>query len=267
MPGPTLRSRHRLLGGGVDGNERLTTMVGLILLPLLAALGVTIVFIGRLIWWHFFLGLLLVGPVLLKMASTGYRFTRYYTGDRDYVAKGPPETFLRLIAPVVVLATVTVWASGIALLFQGPAHRGTLFLIHKASFIVWLAFVGLHVLTHLPAVWRYVEAFGHPRRSVAQVAGAEGWEGREGRGLAFAGLLVAGAVLALVLVPYYSSWTARGVLHHRHRHPGPQAALGLTRVAASPCQRAYSTARDSRITVTLICPGYSSSFSISRAIS
>ena len=32
-------------------------------------------------------------------------------------------------------------------------------------------------------------------------------------------------------------------------------------------QRAYSTARDSRITVTLIWPGYSSSFSISRAIS
>ena len=31
--------------------------------------------------------------------------------------------------------------------------------------------------------------------------------------------------------------------------------------------RAYWTARDSRITVTLICPGYSSSFSISRAIS
>ena len=39
----------RLLGGGTDGNERLTAAVSLILLVLLAAIGVTILRIGQLI--------------------------------------------------------------------------------------------------------------------------------------------------------------------------------------------------------------------------
>ena len=60
----------------------------MILLVLLAALGVTILRIGQLTWLHFFLGLLLIGPVGLKMASTGYRFMRYYTGSPAYVAQG-----------------------------------------------------------------------------------------------------------------------------------------------------------------------------------
>src|SRR5262249_36665333 len=41
----------------------------------------------------------------------------------------------------------------------------------------------------------------------------------------------------------------------------------LGRLSAGKGYLAYSIARDSRITVTLICPGYSSCCSISRAIS
>ena len=57
-------------------------------------------------------------------------------------------------------------------------------------------------------------------------------------------------------VLYYSGNLAYG-------RKGPRNWLCERREA----YRAYSTARDSRITVTLIWPGYSSSFSISRAIS
>src|SRR2546430_8437015 len=92
----------RLLGGGVDGNEWLTTATGVLLIVLLAVLGVTIIRIGQLIWLHLFLGLLLVGPVVLKMTSTGYRFMRYYTDSDRYVERGPPMLALRTIAPVVV---------------------------------------------------------------------------------------------------------------------------------------------------------------------
>ena len=70
-------------------------MTGVILIVLFAVLGVTIVQIGQLIWLHLFLGLLLLGPVLLKLASTGYRFLRYYTHDAIYRAKGPPMPALR----------------------------------------------------------------------------------------------------------------------------------------------------------------------------
>ncbi|MGZ4175234.1 MAG: hypothetical protein ACXVUX_03315, partial [Solirubrobacteraceae bacterium] len=72
MPDRSLRMR--LLGGGTEGNERLTVLTGALLIVLLAVLGITIVRIGQLLWLHLFLGLVLIGPVALKLASTGYRF-------------------------------------------------------------------------------------------------------------------------------------------------------------------------------------------------
>ena len=49
--------------GGAEGNERLTAMTGLVLLVLLAVEGFTILRLGRLLTLHFFLGMLLLGPV------------------------------------------------------------------------------------------------------------------------------------------------------------------------------------------------------------
>src|ERR1700761_8696973 len=89
------RLRPGFLSGGTEGNERLTVVTGGLLIVLLAAVGVTIVFIGRLLWWHLFLGLVLIGPVALKVASTGYRFARYYTAEPRYRRKGPPPPALR----------------------------------------------------------------------------------------------------------------------------------------------------------------------------
>src|SRR5690348_2164745 len=83
-----------LTGGGTNGNERLTAVTGLVLIALLAVIGLTIVQMQPLISVHLFVGLLLIGPVVLKMASTGYRFMRYYTGNARYREKGPPEILL-----------------------------------------------------------------------------------------------------------------------------------------------------------------------------
>ena len=58
------------------------------LLVLLAVEGVTIPAIGQLLSVHVFVGMLLLGPVALKLASTGYRFVRYYAGGLEYVRKG-----------------------------------------------------------------------------------------------------------------------------------------------------------------------------------
>jgi len=102
------RRRRRvggLIGGGTDGNEVLTSMIGAVLIVLLAVLGITILRIHQLIWLHLFLGLVLVGPIAIKMASTGYRFVRYYTRNPAYRSKGPPETLMRLTAPIVVAST------------------------------------------------------------------------------------------------------------------------------------------------------------------
>ena len=122
--------------GGVAGNERLTAATAAVLVVLLAALGVTILSIGPLIWWHALLGMLLIPPVLLKLGSTGWRFARYYARSEEYVRRGPPLLPLRLMAPLVIVATLAVFATGVALLVVGPAG-GILVGLHKASFIVW----------------------------------------------------------------------------------------------------------------------------------
>jgi hypothetical protein len=209
-----------LAGGGTDGNERLTAQTGAVLIVLLAALGVTILRIGQLLWVHLFVGLLLLGPLALKLASTGYRFARYYTREPRYRRKGPPPPILRLTAPVLVLSTLIVFASGVALLALGPSSRGSLLLAHKASFFVWLAVTALHVLGHLPELGRALTAGGDTRGAVfASVAGsgARGSAavpaGGAGRALSLAGALAAGLALALALIPLYGPW-----LHHHRPH-------------------------------------------------
>lgn len=221
-----------LLGGGSDGNEVLTTATGILLIVLLAALGVTILFLGRLLAEHLFLGLLLLGPLALKLASTGYRLVRYYTKSRTYLEKGPPWTPLRLLAPLVVALTLAVFATGVVLLAVGPAGREPWLLLHKATFIIWLGLFGLHVLGHVPEMSRMLglraELLQLPgvRRDLDRLArpcehagedtppsgGAEatvaGGPGFRGRLIVLAGSLAIGLAVALALIPDFNSWTS-----------------------------------------------------------
>jgi hypothetical protein len=141
----------RTTADGVVGNARLTAAVAAALLVLLAAEGATIPFIGQLLGPHVFIGMLLLGPVALKLASTGYRFSRYYGREPRYVRRGPPPLPLRLLAPGVVLTTLALFGTGVALLIQGPPS-GTLGFAHKLSFIAWVALMSLHVIGHLVEV-------------------------------------------------------------------------------------------------------------------
>jgi hypothetical protein len=199
------------IGGGTDGNERLTSMAGAILIILLAVLGITILRIGPLIWLHLFLGLVLLGPLAVKMASTGYRFVRYYAGDPGYLAKGPPALVMRMSAPMLVGSTVVVFASGVLLLIAGPSSRDEFLTLHKVSFIAWLAFTALHVLGHLPG---FLGSLGSARADGELTGKAPG---AAGRWITLVGALVAGLVLAIALIPEFAPWTAHSVfVHHRH---------------------------------------------------
>ena len=78
-----------------------------VLFVLLAVEGATIPLIHQLLSLHVFLGLLLLGPVALKLASTGYRFLRYYGGRADYESLGPPAVLMRfVVAPILVISTL-----------------------------------------------------------------------------------------------------------------------------------------------------------------
>jgi hypothetical protein len=149
------RSKERVAGrsGGADGNARLTATTGALLIALLAIEGVTILFIRPLISVHVFVGLVLVPPVALKLGTTGWRFFRYYTQSRPYVLKGPPHVVMRvLVAPPVVLSTLFVFGTGIAMLVVKP-QEGILLGLHKASFVIWFVATGVHVLAYLPRLW------------------------------------------------------------------------------------------------------------------
>jgi hypothetical protein len=199
--------------GGVDGNERLTAATAVVLVALLAALGVTILSIRPLIWWHVLLGMILIPPVLLKLATTGWRFVRYYAGSAAYVDRGPPLLPLRLMAPLVVMATLFVFGTGVALLVTGPSG-GIMVGLHKASFVVWFVVTGVHVLAHARRIPRLVA--GDWRRAVPREGRLPGTAWRQ---LVLAGTIVAGAVLAVATVRYAHPW-AHWLAVNRHGGDG-----------------------------------------------
>ena len=111
------------------------------------------------------------------------------------------------------MSSVAVLASGVWLLLAGPRSRDTVLPIHKVSFIVWLAFTGLHILGHLTSLPSALAAeYGRGDLHLAR------GPGRAGRQLALAGALVGGIVLALVLVPHYGPWQHAVRFPHHHRH-------------------------------------------------
>jgi len=197
-------------GGGTEGNERLTGIVGLLLIVPLAVEGVTIIQIRQLITIHLFLGMLLIGPIALKLASTGYRFVGYYAGRPTYRRKGPPPIPLRVLGPGVVITTIAMLASGVWLLLAGPASRNAVLPIHKVSFIVWVALAGVHVLAHVKASW------GASRSDLGASGPGAALAGRNGRLLVLGLAVVAGVVLAMLVIPDFASWQH----YHHFRHRG-----------------------------------------------
>ena len=148
---------RRLLVGGSSGNEQLTLAVAALLLLLLALEGATLLNLSRLLTVHAFVGMLLIPVVALKVASTAWRMVAYYRRGEEYVRRGPPHVALRVVvAPVLILSTIVLFGTGVALLALDETH-GTLVGLHKASFLVWLGAASLHVLAHLlrlPRLWR-----------------------------------------------------------------------------------------------------------------
>ncbi len=141
--------------GGARGNALLTSLLAAVLLLLLAIEGATIPWIQPLLSVHVFVGLLLLGPLALKLGSTGYRAASYYRGGAEYVRRGPPASIMRfVVAPILVLSTLVLFGTGVALV-ASPA-RGAVLGLHKASFVVWFAAMTVHVLLYAYRVGRHL---------------------------------------------------------------------------------------------------------------
>ncbi len=186
---------------GVAGNARLTAANAVVLLVLLAVEGVTILRVRQLLTPHVFIGMVLIPPVLVKVASTTWRFVRYYRGAPAYRRKGPPPVLLRLLGPVVVILTLVLLASGVGLLLVSPSWMSLLLKVHKASFILWFGAMTVHVLGHLGEVLRLAprDWLRRTRRDVTG-AGLRQW--------LTAASLVAGVLLGFLLLSRVGPWLA-----------------------------------------------------------
>jgi len=183
----------------IDGptqNLRLTALTGVVLLVLLAVEGFTLISLRSMLSVHIFVGVLVIPVVLLKLGSTGYRFFRYYSHRADYVRAGPPPLALRLLGPIVVLSTLALLGTGLALIAVRPGS-GFVLLLHKASFAVWLGALGVHVLGHLQRVQRALSSELNDRADRGRA---------DLRLLLVAGAVVAGAITAVALLPASAPW-------------------------------------------------------------
>jgi hypothetical protein len=176
------------------GNERLTAMTGAVLLVLFVAECLTLLNIGNLLTLHVFLGMLLLGPVGLKIGSTLWRFTRYYTGSAAYVRRGPPAPLQRVTGPFVILTTVAVLGTGIMLGVEGPGN-GSWGRLHHLSFFAWALFMVIHLASYVPKLPRKLSGRADHARHLLSA--------RPTRWLLLCGSLAAG--LALAFATYHLS--------------------------------------------------------------
>ncbi len=204
-PGEYRAARVRL--SGTRFNSRLTATMGIVLLVMLFLEGITVAFIGPLFSWHILIGLALIPPIAVKLASTMWRFSLYYLGDIRYRIAGPPAPLLRLVGPVVASSTVVLMVSGVMVWIKGPSAVPTWGLIHKAAFVVWFGVMAVHVLGHVLRALRAVRADMVPPTSSRYVPGAKM------RQLGAVATVVFGLLIGLVAQGAVSGWGAWVKLH------------------------------------------------------
>jgi len=193
-----------------DGNERLTAAVGLVLIVLsLIEIGTVLFGLGQFLSLHVFVGLFLIPPVLLKLGSTGWRFTRYYTRNAAYRLKGAPQLVMRLLAPLLVTSTVILFGSGVAM---GMLHGHALSIarrLHGPASVAWMILIGIHVLVYLRrALASAKEDVVPAERSAVPGAGA--------RSVLLVASLIAGLVAGLATLPAQHRWLHLPDKHHHH---------------------------------------------------
>ncbi|MGH9123413.1 MAG: hypothetical protein ACRDZ8_01645 [Acidimicrobiales bacterium] len=185
-----------------ESNARLTSWAGLVLFVLLAVLGVTILRIHQLLAVHIAVGFGLIAPLVVKLVSTGWRFVHYYAGDQDYVLAGPPRPLLRILAPLVVISTLAVVGTGVALIAAGPGGRSELLVLHKITFVAWFGVMTVHVVAYILPALRWVGA------DLGKVGAPRVLARRRARQFAVAASLVAGVLLAFVGLRWGHPWLA-----------------------------------------------------------
>lgn len=194
-------SGHVARTANPSGNAKLTAITSAVLLILFSAEVVTTLLMGSLFGLHFFLGMVLIGPVCLKIGSTVWRFSRYYLGSEPYVRRGPPPMMQRVLGPALVLTSAGVLGTGVLLAFTGAG--GSWGKLHQLFFYLWLIIVIIHVIHYLPRLPELMAS--HPAERALQAASDS-----RARWLLLVGSIIVGVALALLTYHLRARWGSWG---------------------------------------------------------
>ena len=201
---------------GVEGNTRLTAAIGAVLFVAFAVEGVTLlVGVREMFVVHIFVGFLVVPPVLVKVGSTAYRMARYYSGNERYRRKGPPHPILRVIGPLVILSTVALVGTGVAMIVVGAGRSDNLRDLHSTAFIVWVILMSIHVLGHLVETGRSTADDWTPHRPRVAQATLR-------RGVVIASLFL-GLGLGALSIGWAHTWRTAADSQRRELGPGSRS--------------------------------------------
>ena len=209
------------------GNERLTAMTGAVLLVLFVAECLTLLNIGNLLTLHVFLGMLLLGPVGLKIGSTLWRFARYIPARR-LRCEGSAGSAAAGDGAVRHLDHRGRPGHRDHAGRRGPGQR-VLGQLHHLSFFLWAFFMVIHLASYVPKLPRKLSGRAdHARHLLAT---------RATRRLLLCGSLVARPRAGVRhLSPLGQIWR---LAQHHPVNPGawPFALVGLSPTACSPSER------------------------------
>ncbi len=146
------------------GNRRLTAMLGVTLNSLLLVQILTALFFGLLAVnvvlpsgpiyavvrpLHFFVGFLLIPLAGLKILSTLYRFTRYYTRNTAYHDAGPPHPVARMVTPLLIGSLVLLIFSGIMMWSFANWFGIPWIPVHVITAIAFTVLLAVHLWLHI----------------------------------------------------------------------------------------------------------------------
>jgi hypothetical protein len=121
---------------------------------------------------------------------------------------------MRLLAPLLVAATVVLFASGVAMGFLHGHDLTVARRLHGPASVVWLAVVGVHVLVYLR------RALTSGAEDIASSSRAAGHAARLRVG-AIATVVATGLIAGIATVPLQHHWVDLRRDHHHDRSAAP----------------------------------------------
>lgn len=216
------------LGTRPAANSRLTALLGVVLLLMLIVQVASALFFALLSFnvslppgpifdtvrpVHFFVGLLLLPVVALKLVSTGWKFAMYYLKRPAYKRAGAPSLAGRLVGPLMAASITVLFFSGIEMWSFRNQFIAYWTQIHVLAAIAFVTALMAHLVLNGRRAHR------EAAEDLAPKGGEDLVPGRLTRRGVVAGGIVAGLVLAVSGANWPSpmlSW-----LYDRKVGPGP----------------------------------------------